>query len=184
MVSRQSQRSVWLLCNATVMESETLPCLVIIHPLTAAIFWHSVSIISIQQTSSEAIVLVLQFQDDTIKHGFYVCEGNEWRILRNKELDQKGKEPNIVEVIKINGLRWLGHVSRMADNRLPKKMFIWEGPHNKRPRGRPRIRWKDEVYKDARRLDKAWKEVIRDRDSWRRLLRMARNHRILRLPNE
>ena len=72
----------------------------------------------------------------------------------------------------------------MADNRLPKKMFIWEGPHNKGPRGRPRIRWKDEVYKDARRLDKDWKEVIRDRDGWRRLLRMARNRRILRLPNE
>ena len=101
---------------------------------------------------------------------------NEWRVLSNKELDQKGKEPNIVEVIKINRLRWLGHVSRMADNRLPKKMLIWEGPHNKRPRGRPRIRWKDEVYKDARRLDKDWKEVIRDRDGWRRLLRTARNH--------
>ena len=89
-----------------------------------------------------------------------------------------------MEVIKINRLRWLGHVSGMADNRLPKKMFIWQGPHNKRPRGRPRITWKDEVYKDARRLDKDWKEVIRDRDSWRRLLRTARNHRILRLPNE
>jgi hypothetical protein len=72
----------------------------------------------------------------------------------------------------------------MADNRLLKKLFIWEGPHNKRPRGRPRIRWKDEVYRDARRLDKNWKGVINDRDSWRRLLITARNHRILRSPNE
>ena len=32
---------------------------------------------------------------------------NEWRILNNEELDQKSKEPNIVETVKINRLRWL-----------------------------------------------------------------------------
>jgi hypothetical protein len=89
----------------------------------------------------------------------------EWRVLSNEELDQKSKELNIVEVIKTNRLRWLGHMARMAVNRLPKKLFVWEGPHTKRPEGRPRIRWKGEVYKDARRLDKNWKGVINERDS-------------------
>jgi hypothetical protein len=89
-----------------------------------------------------------------------------------------------VEVIKINRLRWLGHMAGMADNRLPKKLFILEGPHTKRPRGRLRIRWKDGVYKDARRLDKNWEGFINDRDSWRGLLRTARNYRLLRSPNE
>jgi hypothetical protein len=65
---------------------------------------------------------------------------------------------------KIIRLRWLGHMAGMVDNRLPKKLFIWEGPHTKRPRGQPRIMWKDEVYKDARRLDKNWKGVINDRE--------------------
>ena len=102
-----------------------------------------------------------------------------WRILSNEELAQKSKEPNIVETIKINRLRWLGHVKLMTDDRLPKKLFVWEGPHTKRPRGQPRNRWKDEVYKDAERLDKNWKGAINDKDSWRRLLRTARNHRIL-----
>ena len=104
---------------------------------------------------------------------------NEWRILSNEELDKKSKGPNIMETIKINGLRWFGHVTWMSDNRLPKKLFVWEGPHTKRPRGRPRNRWKDKVYKDAERLDKNWKGAINNRDSWRRLLRTARNRRIL-----
>ena len=90
----------------------------------------------------------------------------------------------MVETIKINRLRWLGHVTWMSDDRLPKKLFVWEDPYTKRPRGRPRNRWKDEVYKDAERLDKNWKGAINNRNSWRRLLRMARNHRILQSPNE
>ena len=109
---------------------------------------------------------------------------NEWRILSNEELDQKSKKPNIVETIKINRLRWLGHMTRMTDDNLPKKLFVWEGPHIKTPRGRLRNRWKDEMYKDAEKLDKDCKGAINDRDSWRRLLRTARNHRILRSPNE
>ena len=56
---------------------------------------------------------------------------NEWRILSNEELDQKSKEPNIVETVKISRLRWLGRVTWMTDNRLPKKLFVWEGPHTK-----------------------------------------------------
>ena len=77
---------------------------------------------------------------------------NEWRTLSNEQLDQKSKGPNLVETIKINMLRWLRHVTRMADDRPPKNLFVWEGPHTKRPRGRPRNRWKGEVHKDAERL--------------------------------
>ena len=52
-----------------------------------------------------------------------------------------------------------------------------------RPRGRPRNRWMDEVREDGRMVGReGWQEKVYDREEWRRLLRTARNHRILFMP--
>jgi hypothetical protein len=54
-----------------------------------------------------------------------------------------------------------------------------------RPRGRPRNRWQDEVREDGRLVGgKGWKERVYDRDEWKKLLRTARNRRILHMPME
>jgi len=53
------------------------------------------------------------------------------------------------------------------------------------PRGRPKNRWQDEVREDGRLVGgKWWKERFYNREEWKKLLRTARNRRILRMPME
>ena len=54
-----------------------------------------------------------------------------------------------------------------------------------RLRGRPRNRWQDEVREDGRIVGgKGWQEKVHNREEWKKLLRMARNRRILHMPME
>jgi hypothetical protein len=53
----------------------------------------------------------------------------------------------------------------------------------RRPRGRPRNRWQDEVREDGRMVvGEEWQEKVHDREEWKKLLRTARNRRILHMP--
>jgi len=74
-------------------------------------------------------------------------ENGQWRIKTNEELRTKYKSQDIVTVIKIRRLAWLGHVSRMNETRSVKKIF--EGKlEGRRGRGRPRRRWINDVEDD------------------------------------
>ena len=72
-----------------------------------------------------------------------------WRRRYNHELYQPYKEPGIVKFIKINRLRWLGHVQRMTEERLPLKLLNTNPDGNRRPE-RPRARWKDAIESDLK----------------------------------
>ena len=94
------------------------------------------------------------------------------------------KKPTITEKIRLNKLRWFGYVQRMEENRIPKK-GLYMNLEATRLRGRPRNRWQDEVREDGRLVGgKGWKERVYIRDKWKKLLRTARNHRILHMPME
>jgi hypothetical protein len=54
------------------------------------------------------------------------------------------KKPAIIETIRLNRLRWFGHVQRMEENRIPKRV-LYMNLGTTRLRGRPRNRWQDEV---------------------------------------
>ena len=83
----------------------------------------------------------------------------------------------------LNRLHRFGHVHRMEENRIPKKVLYTN--LETRLRGRPRYRWQDEVREDGRLVGgKGWKERIYNRQEWKKLLRMARNHHILHMPME
>ena len=70
----------------------------------------------------------------------------------------------------------------MEENRIPKRV-LYMNFETTRPRGRPRNRWLDEVKEDGRMVGREeWQEKVYDREEWKRLLRMARNHRILYMP--
>jgi len=64
-------------------------------------------------------------------------EKENWRILTNKEIYASVKKPTITETIRLNRLRWFGHVDRMEENRIPKRSYMNLGT---RLRGRPRNR--------------------------------------------
>ncbi|KAL1446167.1 hypothetical protein WDU94_012371, partial [Cyamophila willieti] len=53
----------------------------------------------------------------------------------------------IQERIERSRLKWFGHMNRMSQDRIPKQMFDME-MEGRRRRGRPRLRWKDTLFKD------------------------------------
>jgi hypothetical protein len=50
-------------------------------------------------------------------------DNNIWRIRHNEEINTLLKGEDIVRFIKSHGIKWLGHVERMEDNTVPKRML-------------------------------------------------------------
>ena len=71
----------------------------------------------------------------------------EWRKLHNEELNDRYSSPNIVRVIKPRRIRWAGHVARMGEGRGVYRVLVGK-PEGKRPLGRPRRRWEDNIKMD------------------------------------
>jgi hypothetical protein len=106
-------------------------------------------------------------------------EKENWRILTTQEIYALVKKPAITETIRLNRLRRFGHVQRMEENGILEKV-LYMNLEATRLRGRPRNRWQDEVREDGRLVDgKGWKERVYNRGEWTKLLRTARNRRIL-----
>jgi len=64
-------------------------------------------------------------------------EDGEWKSRTNRELEEMSKGENIVKCIKGQRISWLGHLERMEEDRMHKKIFTEELEGTRR-RGRPR----------------------------------------------
>jgi hypothetical protein len=64
--------------------------------------------------------------------------------LHNKELHDLYSSPSIIRIIKSRRMRWEGHVARMGEKRNAYRLFVGK-PEGKRPLGRPRRRWVDDI---------------------------------------
>ncbi|KAJ4436763.1 hypothetical protein ANN_16895 [Periplaneta americana] len=71
----------------------------------------------------------------------------EWRKLHNAELQALYPSPDIIRNIKSRRLRWAGHVARMGESRNAYRVLVGR-PEGKRPLGRPRRRWEDNIKMD------------------------------------
>ena len=106
------------------------------------------------------------------------------RILTNKEIYASVKKPTIIETIRLNRLRWFGHVQRMEGNRITKRV-LYMNLGTTRLRGRLRNRWQDVVREDGRIVGgEGRQEKVRNREEWKKLLGTARNRRILHVRME
>ena len=101
----------------------------------------------------------------------------EWRRVHN-ELHDLYSSPNIVRVIKSRRMRWAGHVARMGDEVYRVLVGKLEG---KRPLGRPRRRWVDNIRVDLQEVGcgyRDWIGLAQDMDSWRTLVSAVMNLRV------
>ena len=96
----------------------------------------------------------------------------EWRKLHNEELSDLYSLPNIVRVVKSRRMRWAGHVARMVERRGVYRVLVGK-PEGKRPLGRPRRRWEDNIKKDLQEVGGGCEdrtELAQDRDRWQALV--------------
>jgi hypothetical protein len=104
----------------------------------------------------------------------------EWRKLHNEELNDLYTLPNIVRVVKSRRMKWAGHVARMGDDRVVHRMLVGK-PEEKRPLGRPRCRWEDNITIDLQEVGGDcgnWIELVQDRSRWRALVGTVRYFRV------
>jgi hypothetical protein len=80
----------------------------------------------------------------------------EWRKLHNEELHDLYSSPNIIRIIKARRMRWAGHTARMGENRNAYRVFMGK-PAGRRPLGRPRRRWLDNIRMDL--VEVGWGDV-------------------------
>jgi hypothetical protein len=71
----------------------------------------------------------------------------EWRKLHNKELHDLYSSPSIIKIIKSRRMRWASHVARMGEKRNAYRLLVGK-PEGKRPLGRPRHMWVDNIRMD------------------------------------
>jgi len=94
------------------------------------------------------------------------------------------KKPTTIETIMLNRLHWFGHVQRMEENRIPRRVLYMTLGTTKL-RGRPWNRWQYDVREDGRVVGgEKWQEKEHNREGWNKTLRTERNHRILHTPME
>jgi hypothetical protein len=88
--------------------------------------------------------------------------------------------PNIVRVVNSRRMRWAGNVTRMAG--IEECTGCWWGrPEGKRPLGRPRHRWEDNIKMDLQEVGGDgvdWLELAQDMDRWRALVGTLRDFRV------
>jgi len=75
----------------------------------------------------------------------------KWRRLHNKELNDLYSSPNIVQVIKSRRMRWAGHVAHMGAERGVYRVLVGK-LKGKKPLGRPRRRWTDNIRTDLQEV--------------------------------
>jgi hypothetical protein len=74
-----------------------------------------------------------------------------WRKLHNEELHNLHSSPSVIRMIKSRRMRWAGHVARMGEKRYAYRILVGI-PEGKRPLGKPRCRWVNNITMDLREI--------------------------------
>jgi hypothetical protein len=78
--------------------------------------------------------------------------------------------------VKARKISWIGHVERMKDSRMPKRVTR-EKIYTRRKRGRTKVRWLDDVQEDLREMGtEGWRRKAQDRDQWMRTTLEVKAH--------
>jgi len=109
-----------------------------------------------------------------------IMTANMWKNrLKNVESDNRfyilqTTNKNIINFARVQRLGWYGHIERMQETRMVNAIHAWK-PISKRPMGRSKIRWEDDVKKDIQRLKVPnWKTLVQDRRRWKEVVGKAK----------
>jgi hypothetical protein len=103
-----------------------------------------------------------------------------WRKLRSEELHNLYSSPSIIRMIKSSRMRWAGHVARMGAKRNACRILVGN-PEGKRPLGRPRRRWVNNIKMDLGEIGwdgVDWIDLAQDRNQWRALVNAVMNFQV------
>ena len=98
----------------------------------------------------------------------FIGSTGEWRKLHNEELSDLYSLLNIMRVVKSRRMRWAGHVARVGEGRGVHRVLVGK-PEGKRPLGRPRRKWEDNIKMDLQEMGGSYgdrMELAQDRDRW------------------
>jgi hypothetical protein len=104
----------------------------------------------------------------------------EWRKLHNEELRDLYSSPSIIRISKSRRIRWARHVARMKEKKNSYMLLVGK-PEGKRPLGRPRCRWVDNIRMDLGEVgwgDVDWIGLAHDRNRRRALVNAVLNLRV------
>jgi hypothetical protein len=93
---------------------------------------------------------------------------------------QKPSVNGIIRMIESRRMKWAGHVARMREMRSSYRILVGK-PEGKRPLGRPRCRWTDNMKMNLREIGwdgVDWIELVQDRDQWRAVVNTVMNLRV------
>jgi hypothetical protein len=93
---------------------------------------------------------LLQFYNNGAQENVWTEEDEVtggWRKLHNEELHDLYSSSSIIRIIRSRRMKWAGHVARMGERRNVYRLLVGK-PEGKRPLGRPRYRWVDNIRMD------------------------------------
>jgi hypothetical protein len=108
------------------------------------------------------------------------CGDRRMEKLHNEQLHDLYSSPSIMRIIKERRMRWAGHVAPMGEKRNAYRLLVVR-PEGRRPLGRPRRRWLNNIRMDlveVGRGDVDWIGLAQDRDRWRVLVNSVLNLRV------
>jgi hypothetical protein len=104
--------------------------------------------------------------------------GKSFLIKVDLELHNLYCSPSIIRIIKSRRMRWARHVAQIGEKRNANRILVGK-PEGKRPVGRPRRRWEDNIRMYLREIGGMdWIDLAQDRDQWRALVNAVMNFRV------
>ena len=96
-----------------------------------------------------------------------------WHLISNATVLEKTNMRSMYEILTQRNLRWSGHVNRMENTRLPKRILYSQLREGSRGVGRPKLRFKDVIkrsLRDTKISIGGWQKLSNQRDRWRSMI--------------
>jgi hypothetical protein len=110
----------------------------------------------------DTLTVIMYFELDRTSNVQHICRNKRWWLVESRRM------------------RWAGHAARMEEVRAAYNILVGR-PEGRRPLGRPRQRWEDNIRMDLREIefgDVDWIHLAQDRERWQAFVNTVMNLRV------